>query len=290
MASVLADFVAHLTVETADWEDPIEGRVLLSETQLVLAEDETNKTSIPLDAIFDINTGTTPTFVDPMPGHPVTVAYRQGNSRATAVISADETTSEKFKTVLFKAILNGTYTVLKHPSKVGGRVMDTEFQGGIMGLSAGAVQFDTDEGPVEIPLNGIVDFSREQRTVNGEERPVLIVSHMDNGEALETIAATESSRKLSILGRYLRGTYQTLLESLGEISLSDAETEALTTIYSTGDMDVSLPSVLGMDPKTVKRVLHSLHDNGLVESGDNSPVLTAKGQIVVNEYLERIND
>ncbi|MFC7059398.1 hypothetical protein [Halovenus salina] len=55
-------------------------------------------------------------------------------------------------------------------------------------------------------------------------------------------------------------------------------------------MDVSLPSVLGMDPKTVKRVLHSLHDNGLVESGDNGPVLTAKGQIVVNEYLERIND
>ncbi|MFC7059397.1 CheF family chemotaxis protein [Halovenus salina] len=216
MASVLADFVAHLTVETADWEDPIEGRVLLSETQLVLAEDETNKMAIPLDAIFDINTGTTPTFVDPMPGHPVTVAYREENSRATAVISGDETTSEKFETVLFKAILNGTYTVLKHPSKVGGRVMDTEFQGGIMGLSAGAVQFDTDEGPVEIPLNGIVDFSREQRTVNGEERPVLIVSHMDNGEALETIAATESSRKLSILGRYLRGTYQTLLESLGE--------------------------------------------------------------------------
>lgn len=290
MASVLADFVAHLTVETADWEDPIEGRVLLSETQLVLAEDETNKTAIPLDAVFDINAGTTPKFVDPMPGRPVTVAYRAENSRATAVIAADETTSKKFETVLFKAILNGTYTILKHPSKVGGRVMDTEFQGGIMGLSAGAVQFDTDEGPVEIPLNGIVDFSREQRTVNGEDRPVLVVSHMDNGEALETVAATDSSRKLSILGRYLRGTYQTLLESLQQISLSDAETEALTTIYSTGDMDVSLPSVLGMKPKQVKRILHSLHDNGLVESGENGPVLTAKGQIVVNEYLERIND
>jgi helix-turn-helix protein len=290
MASVLADFVAHLTVEAADWEDPIEGRVLLSETQLVLAEDEDTKKAIPIDAVFDINTETTPKFVDPMPGRPVTVAYREGDSRATAVVSADETTSKKFETVLFKAILNGTYTILKHPSKVGGRVMDTEFQGGIMGLSAGAVQFDTDEGPIEIPLDGIVDFSREQRTVNGEDRPVLVVSHMDNGEALETVAATDSSRKLSILGRYLRGTYQRLLESLKQISLSDSETEALTTLYSTGDMDVSLPSVLGMDPKTVKRVLHSLHDNGLVESGENGPVLTAKGQIVVNEYLERIND
>jgi helix-turn-helix protein len=113
---------------------------------------------------------------------------------------------------------------------------------------------------------------------------------MDNGEALETVAATDSTRKLSILGRYLRGTYQTLLSSLQQLSLADSETEALTTIYSTGDMDVDLPSVLGMEPKTVKQVLQSLHGNGLIESGDSGPVLTAKGQIVVNEYLERINE
>lgn len=290
MPSVLADFVAYLTVESADWDDPVEGRVLLSESQLVLAKDEETKETLALDQIFDINTGTTPQFVDPMPGRPVTIAYRNGDSRATAVVSADETTSKKFETVLFKGLLNGTYTVLKHPAKIGGRVMDTEFQGGIMGLSANAVTFDIDEGPVELPLDGIVDFSREQRTVNGDDRPVLVVSHMDNGEALETVAATDSTRKLSILGRYLRGTYQELLASLQHISLSDPETEALTTIYSTGDMDVSLPSVLGMEPKKVKRILHSLHGNGLIESGENGPVLTAKGQIVVNEYLERINE
>lgn len=290
MSSVLADFVAYLTVEAADWDDPIEGRVLLSETQLVLARDEETKEVIPLDQIFDINAGTTPQFVDPMPGRPVTIAYRNGDTRMAAVVSADETTSKKFETVLFKGILNGTYTVLKHPSKIGGRVMDTAFQGGLMSLSANSVQFDIDEGPVTVPLDGIVDFSREQRTVDGEDRPVLVVSHMNNGEALETIAATDSTRKLSILGRYLRGTYEQLLSSLQHITLSDAETEALTTIYSTGDMDVSLPSVLGMEPKQVKRILHSLHDNGLIASGENGPVLTAKGQIVVNEYLERINE
>lgn len=290
MSSVLADFVAYLTVEEGDWDDPIEGRVLLSETQLVLAKDEETKVMVPLDQVFDINGGAAPRFADPMPGRPVTVAYRNGSTRATAVVSADETTSRKFETVLFKGILNGTYTVLKHPSKIGGRVLDTEFQGGIMSLSANSVKFDIDEGPVTVPLDGIVDFSREQRTVDGEDRPVLVASHMDNGEALETAAATESTRKLSILGRYLRGTYQQLLESLQQITLSDPETEALTTVYSTGDMDVSLPSVLGMEPKQVKRILHSLHGKGLIESGENGPVLTAKGQIVVNEYLERINE
>jgi helix-turn-helix protein len=290
MPSVLADFVAYTTVETSDWEDPIEGRVLLSEAQLVLAKDEETKETIPLDQVFDINPGSSPKFVDGMPGRPVTIAYQHGSDRATAVVSTDETESKKFENVLFKAILNGTYTTLKHPSKIGGRVLDTEFQGGIMSLSANQVKFDIDEGPVRIPLDGIVDFSREQQTVNGDDRPVLVVSHMDNGEALETVAATDSTRKLSILGRYLRGTYQRLLQSLQQLSLSNSETEALTTIYSTGDMDVDLPNVLGMNPKKVKQILQSLHRSGLIESGDNGPVLTAKGQIVVNEYLERIND
>lgn len=289
MPSVLADFVAHLSVETAEWDDSVTGRVLLSETQLVLAKDEGEKEIVPLDTIFDVNAGAKPQLVDPMPGRPVTVAFQDGERRATAVVSADETTSKKFETVLFKATLNGTYTILKHPSKIGGRVLDTEFQGSIMTLTPGGVRFDVNEGPLTVPLDAIVDFAREKRTVDGEQRPVLIISHVASGEALETIAATDSTRKLSILGRYLRGTYQKLFESLQQLSLSEAETEALTTLYSTGDMNVSLPNVLGLNPEKVKRMLQALHQKGLIESGDHGPVLTAKGQIVVNEYLERVN-
>lgn len=289
MPSVLADFVGYFTVETEDWDSPNEGRVLLSETQLVLAKNEDEKSTIPLSTVFDINEGSSPKFVDPMPGRPVTIGFQSNGSRATAVVSADEQTSKKFGAVLFKAILNGTYMTLKHPSKIGGRVMDSEFQGGIMSLAANEVKFDIDEGPVIIPLDGIVDFGREERSIDGTDQPVLIISHMNNGEALETIAATDSNRKLSILGRYLRSTYQDVIQSLQEISLSEPETEALTTIYSTGDMDIKLPNVLDMNPKKVKRILHTLHDKGLIESGDNGPVLTAKGQIVVNEYLERVN-
>lgn len=289
MPSVLADFVAHFSIETKEWDGPVEGRILLSETQLVLARDDDDKVAIPLKNVFDINAGSAPKFVDPMPGRPVTVGFQDGDSRATAVVSADGQTSKKFSAVLFKSILNGTYSVLKHPSKIGGRVVDSTFQGGIMSLSANAVKFDIDEGPVEIPLDGIIDFGREQRTVDGTDRPVLIVSHVNNGEALETIVATDSNRKLSLLGRYLRGTYQDVVDSLKQISLSEPETEALTTVYSTGDMDMSLPKVMDMSPKKVKRILHSLHDKGLIQSGENGPVLKAKGQIVVNEYLERVN-
>jgi helix-turn-helix protein len=142
---------------------------------------------------------------------------------------------------------------------------------------------------LSIPLAAVVDFDRQDRTIEGSNRPVIVVTHVSDGTALTTVAATESTREFSILGRFLRGEYQTVIEALSELSLSESETEMLTMLYSAGDMDISLPSVLDTDPKRVKRILHALHEKGLIESGENGPVLTARGRIVVNEYLERVN-
>lgn len=288
MSSVLADFTARVAVETKDWDAGGKARVLLNETALVLATGEDDRLTIPLSGVLDINRGV-PAIFDALPGTPVSVAYRDGNARRVATVAPDERTAEKFATVLFKALLSGTTVVLRHPAKVGGRVVDSSFHGGILSLSADSVQFETDEGPVSIPLGAVVDFDRQERTIEGSDRPVLVVSHVDDGTALTTVAATESSRELALLGRFLRQEYQTVIDSLSELRLAESETEMLTTLYSAGDMDVSLPAVLDTDPKRVKRILHALHEKGLVESGENGPVLTARGRIVVNEYLERVN-
>jgi helix-turn-helix protein len=289
MSSVLADFTATFAAEADPFDDPVDGRVLLGKGQLVLAASDEEKITIPLEAIFDISLGSTPNFFDPMPGTPVTVAYSDRNQRLAVAVATGEQTISKFVTVLYKAILNGTDVTLKHPAKVGGRVTDTAFKGGLLTLETGAVQFDTDQGPVTIPLDSVIDFSREQRAVDGTSRPVLVVSHMDSGTALTTLAAVDSNRKLSILGRYLQRVYGRVIDSLNELSLSETETETLATIYSTGDMDVSLASVLDTEPNQVKRLLHALHEKGLIESNDGGPVLTARGQIVVTHYLERVN-
>jgi len=289
MSSVLADFPGRFSVAGSERDGPAEGRIVLGEDRLVLAASEDDRVTIPLSAVFDVASGNEAAMLDAIPGTPVTVAYENETSRTTAVVAAEEATIGKFTTVLFKALLNGTRVTLQHPAKVGGRVLDTAFKGGLLTLKSGGVVFDTDEGPVTIPLSSIVDFDRETRAVDGTDRPVLVVSHVDTGEALTTLAATDSPRKLSILGRYLRQTYDTVLESLQQLSLSEPETETLATLYSAGDMDVSLTSVLEKKPQTVKRILHALHQKGLIESGENAPVLTAKGQIVVNQYLERVN-
>jgi len=289
MPTVLADFAAYLAVERDDWDTPTRGRVILEESQLVLVAGEGDRLTVPVRSIFDVSVETLPRVFDSMPGRPVTVAYREGSTRAAVAVAADEETVSKFTTVLFKMLLNGTPVTVRHPAKVGGRVVDSAFRGGLLSVTTSAVEFETEEGPVTVPLRSVIDFDRETRDVNGEDRPVLVASHMDNGEALGTVAAMDSARKLSILGRYLRRHYQQVLASLEDIQLSDPETETLATIYSTGDMAVSLTSVLNEDASTVRRLLHALHEKGLVASEDGNPVLTAKGRIVVTQYLERVN-
>lgn len=289
MSSVLTDFTARFDVESDEVDGPAQGRVVLGKDQLVLAASDDEKLTVPLSSVIDITPESVPQVFDPLPGTPVTIAFRQAGDHRIALVAGNEAAIEKFTTVLFKAVLNGTHTTIKHPAKLGGRVLDTAFRGGILGIESDTVRIETEDGPVTIALDVVTDFSRETRPVDGQDRPVLVVDHMHNGEAMTTVAATESSRTLSILGRFLRREYEKHMTALEELSLSETETEVLTTVYSTGDRGISLSKVLNVEPEQVKRLLHALHDKGLIEAGDNAPILTSKGQVVVNHYLERVN-
>jgi len=286
--AVLADFVATFDAETADWDSPREGRVLLNRNQLVLAASENDRVSVRLSRVIDVNPGSHPRTVEAVPGTPVTVAFESGTDRAVAVVSGGESTIERFVTVLFKAVLNGTGAVVKHPAKRGGRVTETSFESASLSLSADGVAFDTGSETVRIDLGSVTDFGREVRRVNGTERPAFVVRHRHSGTALTTVAATGSPRTLSILGRYLRRRYDELLSSLGELSLTEREVETLVTLYST-DGTAPLSGVLGSDQRQVEQLLASLHSDALVQRGGDGPELTTKGQAVVNRYLERVN-
>lgn len=291
MSSVVADFTARFTVESDEIDGPSEGRVILGKDRLLLAVSDDQKESIPLTTITDINVGSVPNVFDPLPGTPITIAFNRGGTYQVALVAADENSIMKFSTVLFKVLLNGTHASIKHPAKLGGRVLDTDVQGSILSLQSSAVQFETEEGAIAIELDSVIDFSQENRSLTGKEgETVLVVDHMENREAMTTLAALKSGRKLGLLGRYLRQEYRVLMESLSQLSLSETETEVLTAIYSVGDRELSLVSMLNVDPAEAKRILHGLHEKGLIESGNHGPVLTPKGQVVVNQYLERVNE
>lgn len=287
--SVLADFVGTMTVETVDWESRTKGRVILGEGQLVFAKSDDDSVSIPLSSVFDVNLDNTPDKFGPFPARPVTIGFREDGSRRAAVVAAGEDTIEKFAVVLYKALLNGTTVRIQHPARVGGRTTDEAYRYGELAVSQGIVTVDCADESVYIDLGAITDFDRVRREVDGKPERVLEIAHMQDGTALMTHLTTLDGRTLSILGRYLRRKYDALMASLDAISFTEPKIQVLVTLYSTGDVDVDLTSVLDASSAQITSLLEQLSQDGLVKHDGAAPALTAKGQVVANHYLERVN-
>jgi helix-turn-helix protein len=288
--SVIADFVAQFDSSVSTRAEPASGRVLLSEKRLVLAVNENDRLTVPLSKIVDVAVGHVPDELEGFFESTITVAFELKRRRHKATIEADDETIEKFSTVLFKAILNGTETTIKHPARVGGRVTGAEFVPAKLFLEPRSVRFEGQGGPVEIDLTAVTQFTRSQREIGGTTRPVLELRHTPEGEAMLTMVAMNSGRKMSILGRYLRLEYTDLMNELKDVEISADEKEVLTAVYSGGGQKgVSLSEIVDTDPSKVTMLLNQLEGKDLIVDSPAGTKLTPKGQIVVNKYLDDIN-
>jgi helix-turn-helix protein len=288
--SIVADFVATFNSEASTRSEPARGRVLLSRKRLVLAASEDDKLTIPLSSVFDVAVGSVPPDLGDFFDSTVTVAFERGDRRLVAVVETDDGTVEKFSTVLFKAILNGTETTVKERARVGGRVTDEPFRTARLGVEEGAVRFGRSDGAFRVDLSTVTDFERSTREVGESRRPALTVRHMMDGTAVTTLAAVPTARKLSILGRYLRLEYREVMEALEDLTLTGSQKELLVALYSTGEMSgMPLADVLGTDASEVTMLLSELREDGLVQDGDHGPVLTPMGEVVASRHLEDVN-
>ena len=285
--SVIADFVGKFNASASERGEPATGRVLLSQKRLVLAADA-GKTTIPLSSIFDVAVGHVPEDLGEFFDSTVTIAFRKGDRRHVAAVEADDDKIEKFSTVLFKALLNGTTMTVKHPARLGGRVTDAAFHPAKLYLKPRRVRFKGPNSTFTVDLSTVTSFERSQREIDGRPREVLSVRHMQDGQAMTSLAAVDSGRKMSILGRYLRLEYSDIVADLKDISLSEDETELLVAVYSTGP-EVSLAKVVDVEPTQVEMLLGDLRDKGLIADGQAETELTAKGRIVVSDKLEDVN-
>ncbi|MXR52625.1 hypothetical protein GRX03_13545 [Halovenus sp. WSH3] len=288
--SIIADFVAQFDSSVATRAEPAKGRVLLSEKRLVLAVDSNDRLTIPLNSVIDVAVGHVPDEIQGFFESTVTLAFELKGQRHKAVVEAEDSTIQKFATVLFKAILNGTRMSIKHPARVGGRVTDESFTPCRLFLRPQSVRFKTREETVEIELATVTKFSRSNRDINGSSQPVLELQHMPSGEAMVTMAAMNTARKMTILGRYLRLEYTELMNELKDVEITADEKEILTAIYSGGGQEgVSLAGIVDIDPSNVTMVLNRLEEKDLVVDTETGTRLTPKGQIVVNRHLEEVN-
>ena len=289
--SVIADFVGSFNSEVTTRDEPVQGRVVLSQRRLVLAASESEKITIPLTSIFDISVGHVPDNLGDFFKSTVTVAFDRGEKRLVAGIEADDDTIDKFATVLFKAVLNGTEVSITERARVGGRVTDDGFHSAALVLQPGAVAFrQGGDDTFEVDLGTVIEFKRTTTDINGQKRPVIRFRHMIDGTAVTTLVALSSPRKMSILGRYLRLEYGDVMQELKDLDLGQDEVEVLVAIYSAGDMaGVPLASILDREAAAVSMLLEDLTEDGLVQDAADGPSLTPKGEIVASRHLEDVN-
>src|SRR6056297_1089646 len=286
--SVIADFVGKFnTSAAAGGAEPISGRILLSKKRLVLATDS-DKLTIPLSKIFDVAVGKVPPDFGAFFDSTVTIAFNTNSQRHIAAVEASDEKIEKFSTVLFKVLLNGTTMMVKHPAQIGGRVTGEEFHTAKLLLKRRKVVFKGSDTSFTVDLSTVTNFEQKKREIAGATREVLSVRHMQNSQAVTSLAAIDSARKMSLLGRYLRLEYSEITEELEDVDLSEEETELLVAVYSS-EPGVSLAGILDKEPSQVTMMLNDLTEQDLIRDGTDSTQLTAKGRIIVSNKLEDVN-
>ena len=284
--SVVADFVGRFHAESVDGTEPVRGRVLLSQRRLVLAAND-NRTTVPLSAIFDVAVGIVPPGVDEYFNDTITIAYQGDGVQRSAIIESEGDDVDRFRTVLFKSLLNGTDAHAVPRARVGGRNTGADPQRCRLAVGSQQLRIDAERDSLTLDLANVVHVERETRAVGGDARPTLSVRHLDN-EAVTTYLALPSKRLMNVLSRFIRLEYGSLREEVSERDYSQSEKEVLVALYS-APSGVSLPAVLGAEPAQVTMVLNELSAEGLVAEVDGETTLTPKGRIAAGAFLEEVN-
>ncbi|WP_280586706.1 CheF family chemotaxis protein [Halorubrum sp. Boch-26] len=285
--SVVADFVGRVHTPETGSDEPVTGRVLLSQRRLVLATDE-GKTTVPLSGVFDVVVGTVPGDLRSFFSDSVTLAYGRQGERRTALIEREPDDMERFTRLLFKALLRDVTVTVRHPAKVGGRVTDASDHTASVALSPGAIRFVDCPDPFEVDLSAVIDYERTDRTLAGTQRPALVFRHVVDGQTVSSIATVPNERTLNVLGRYIKLEYDDAMEDLESFDPTEEQLEILVSIYSAGG-EADVADVVTGDVTQTSMVLDTLRDEGLVVDGESGAALTRKGQMIVTSHLESVN-
>ncbi|GAA0715893.1 helix-turn-helix protein [Halorubrum trapanicum] len=285
--SVVADFVGRVHAASLQTDEPVTGRVLLSQKRLVLATDD-GKETVPLARVFDVVVGSVPGDLRSFFNDSVTVAYDRDGSRRSALVEGEPEDMDRFVRLLFKLLLRNVTVTVRHPAKVGGRVTDATDHRASVSVSPGEIRFDDCPEPFTVDLSAVIDYERTDRTLGGTKRPALVFRHVADDRTVTSITTVPNERALNILGRYIKIEYDEAMEDLDSFDPTEEQLEILVSIYSAGG-EANIADVVTGDVTQTSMILDSLREAGLVADGESGTTLTRKGQMIVSSYLESVN-
>jgi helix-turn-helix protein len=285
--SVVADFVGRVHTPDLARDEPVTGRVILSQRRLVLVADA-GKTTVPLSKVFDIVVGSVPNDLRSFFSDSVTIAYRQGGARRTALVEGEPADMDRFTRLFFKTLLRGVTVTVRHPAKRGGRVTNASDHTASISLSPGAIGFSGCPDPFQVDLSTVIDYERTSRTLAGKKRPALVFRHVPDTQTMTSIATVPDKRILNVLGRYIKLEYDEVMADVEAFDPTEEQLEILVSIYSAGG-EANIADVVTGDVTQTEMVLETLREERLVVDGDSGAALTRKGQMIVTSYMESVN-
>lgn len=259
-------------MNNAEWQTC---RIVLTTERLVLIAD--GKRQIPLESIdriadrHDVNQQSTSV------SNYVALYVEED----VLLVSASE--HEVFETDLYRAALNGQIILVQHPAIEGGVVQSSEWIKGRMKVTDEDLRLALADGrAVAVERADIGGLEREQKTVSGDERTVIMVEHTDDGISVETHLAGEEFHATVL---------QVMLEESAErnradLDLSSLERRVIMALHS-GVSPFDIPSFAGTDVEKSEEIFDRLIELDVISVvRERTEVqLTTKGRRVAGENM-----
>ncbi len=230
------------------------GRILLSNRRVVIAGNS-GKQTIPLTKIqsirgrYDVNQ-----TIAKVSNY---ISINAGQN--VFLVSMGEV--EAFELQLQKAILDGEIVLVKHPAVKGGVVQSTDWKKARVKIDEGVANFAVENGSfVQIEVDDVGTLESHERTVAGQERPVVEAEHTEEGTSVQTYLSG-GPQNCAILKSVLdRGAEK----NASQIDLSSSEQEVLMAIYS-GVSPFEVPEFLDLDTDDVEEMYERLIELDVLE-------------------------
>ena len=232
------------------------GRILLSNKRLVFATNN-GKRTIPLSKLTSV---TTSQMNQPLAQVDSYVKLQAGRDVWLVSPVADEFGEELYSTLLDQIVV-----LVKHPAVKGGVVQEVGWEKARFKIDEEAedtINLAISSGTfVELDIDDVGTVKAKDKTIKGEERPLLEIEHTIDGTSVET-HLSGSPRHVSLIEGLVRQGEQR--NAADDVDLSADETQVLMALYS-GISPFKIPDFVDMDIDEVEDVYDRLMEADILE-------------------------
>lgn len=264
----------------------VKGGVLtVMSTQIRLTSGTTNH-DFPLKGLEDIEERT-------IGARQVMYLTRYNNGKfLSCAMSASPRTLESLKRFFIQFISDSFKTGIYYisPASRGGVVVtNPRWEQGLLLATQKSIWFMTRDKQTRIGLNNITKINREVRKLSGEERRVLAIDHLDNGEMSGSLVLCPDST-MDMLENYMSGLIERYNGLGNDTRLTETESQIATLIYSGVDSN-TIQSMLGIDNNTIETFYDKLLGLSMAKviRVRRELELTPKGVKFVTDVMSNVN-